>query len=439
MGKQRVTIARQPSLFHDGINPTANERSGSFVDNMQLPVHRWFRYSAGFSAEWVGELILARKRAGALRVFDPFAGSGTVVLEAERAGVEGLGLEAHPFVARVARAKLAWREDVASFIELGKSVLAWATAAHDLACPQTNYPPLIVKCFPPETLAKLDALRHALEARAGASPIHELCWLALASILRLCSPVGTAQWQYVLPRKSKANSLDPFQAFEERIELMAADMRSRQSRHMVSPRGRVLASDARTCEGVPEQWADLVITSPPYANNYDYADATRLEMTFFGEINGWSDLQSAVRQRLIRSCTQHVAARAKHARSVLETKELAPIAAELSQVCSELERVKERHGGKKPYHAMIAYYFHDLSRVWASLRRVARPGAQACFVIGDSAPYGVHVPVERWLGELALAAGFKSHRFEKLRDRNTKWRNRKHRVPLHEGLLWVEG
>ena len=32
-------------------------RSGSFVDNMKLPIHRWFRYSAGFSADWVSSVI----------------------------------------------------------------------------------------------------------------------------------------------------------------------------------------------------------------------------------------------------------------------------------------------------------------------------------------------------------------------------------------------
>jgi hypothetical protein len=40
---------------------------------------------------------------------------------------------------------------------------------------------------------------------------------------------------------------------------------------------------------------------------------------------------------------------------------------------------------------------------------------------------------------LALAAGFESWMFEKLRDRNIKWKNRKHRVPLCEGHLWVRG
>ena len=55
------------------------------------------------------------------------------------------------------------------------------------------------------------------------------------------------------------------------------------------------------------------------------------------------------------------------------------------------------------------------------------------------APYGVYVPAIEWLSELALAAGLKRTTFEKTRDRNIKWKNRKHRVPLCEGRLWVVG
>ena len=47
--------------------------------------------------------------------------------------------------------------------------------------------------------------------------------------------------------------------------------------------------------------------------------------------------------------------------------------------------------------------------------------------------------VVEWFGKLAMAAGFESWTFEKLRDRNIKWKNRKHRVPLCEGHLWVRG
>src|SRR5205823_5116017 len=118
---------------------------------------------------------------------------------------------------------------------------------------------------------------------------------------------------------------------------------------------------------------------------------------------------------------------------------LEPVAGPLGEVCAKLEAEKDHHGGKKPYHAMVAHYFLDLAQVWKALRRVVKPGGRVCFVVGDSAPYGIYVPVEQWLGRLAVAAGFRGFQFEKLRDRNTKWRNRKHRVLLHEGRLWVEG
>ncbi|MCX6022108.1 MAG: DNA modification methylase, partial [Chloroflexi bacterium] len=196
--------------------------------------------------------------------------------------------------------------------------------------------------------------------------------------------------------------------------------------------------DARSLQSIPNDWADLIITSPPYANNFDYADATRLEMSFMGEVNGWGDIHKAVRQHLICSCTQHVPYVGKVS-GLLQDKNLDPIRAAITSVCEQLGSEKETHGGKKAYDGMIAAYFSDMAMVWHALRRICRPDALVCFVIGDSAPYGVYVPVDQWLGELAIASGFKSYTFEKTRDRNIKWKNRKHQVPLHEGRLWVQG
>ncbi len=79
--------------------------SCTFIDNMKLPVHRRFRFSAGFSAQWVETIISKFQEQGETTVLDPFAGSGTTLLVSERLGVECFGIEAHPFVARIARAK----------------------------------------------------------------------------------------------------------------------------------------------------------------------------------------------------------------------------------------------------------------------------------------------------------------------------------------------
>jgi hypothetical protein len=87
---------------------------------------------------------------------------------------------------------------------------------------------------------------------------------------------------------------------------------------------------------------------------------------------------------------------------------------------------------------MASCYFLDLAQVWKSLRRVCSDDATIYFVIGDSAPYGIYLSVIDWFSQLALSSGFKSANFEKFRDRNIKWKNRKHRVPLCEGILKVK-
>jgi hypothetical protein len=424
----------QLALFDKGPQESQARRSSTFAENLSLPVHRWFKYSAGFSALWVNELIASAK-APELHVLDPFAGSGTVLLEAEACGVQSLGLEAHPFVARVAAAKLHWNEPADDLLSAAEELLSAARRAKPSL---DRYPPLIRKCFPDASLVRLAALHRAWDELSCGAPIRELLWLTLVAILRPCSPVGTANWQYVLPNKTKARFLEPFDAYRRKVSEMAGDMAKRQAL-CVPGFAKLHRGDARSLSSVPAGWADLVVTSPPYPNNFDYADATRLEQSFLGEINGWGELQNAVRQHLIRSCSQHVQGAGHDSESILSDALLDPIRAPITEVCIALEKTRHSHGGKKAYHTMIAGYFLDMARCWQALRGATANDCLVCFVIGDSAPYGVYVPVERWLAELALASGFKSWRFEKTRDRNTKWKNRKHRVPLHEGRLWVKG
>ncbi len=414
-----------------------DKRSGTFTDNMKLPIHRWFRYSAGFSAEWVEtEIKKFESDTGTIaKVLDPFVGSGTTSIASCAAGNESYGFDGHPFVARIAKAKNLWHLDEYHFKEACNQVFDKAenskakTKRHD----ESN---LLGKCYDVEALTDLDRLRFSYESLADSDPVWELVRLNITSILRACSKVGTAQWQYVLPNKSKSKVLAVADAFLGKAEVMAADMEYakcsgwREGAHLVE-------LDVR--EEIVAPKCNLLITSPPYPNNYDYADATRLEMTFWGEINSWGDLQKTVRPTLMRSCSQHSAADKIVLDEILESPMLKPIIEELIPVTRELEETRKTKGGKKSYHTMIAAYFLDLAKIWQNARKVMSANSRICYVVGDSAPYGVYVPADKWLGELALANGFKTFRFEKLRDRNIKWKNRTHTVPLHEGRLWIEG
>jgi len=412
-------------------------RSGTFTDNMKLPVHRWFRYSAGFSAQWVADTIRARGYKDKRRnnILDPFCGSGTTLIEAAKSGADATGFEPHPFIFKIARCKTERPVDAAQLYLAAEEVLH---IAERIKKDRPNHPScLIQKCYAPENLARLESLRDAYFEKSSqvmSEGTKNLLWLAITCILRECSGVGTAQWQYLLPNRQKAKVSDPWAAFKNRISMFCRDMREMQD----FPCGRmqVIETDARNpaCAGA----FNLVITSPPYPNNYDYADATRLEMMFWQDIESWGGLHDAVRQYLMRSCSQHAAKERLRLDDLLQDVAIDSIKAELEAVCTRLDHVRHDRGGKKTYHTMVAAYFADMARVFLSLRRLTTQDAAMAFVIGDSAPYGVYVPVEKWLGTLAVAAGFEKFRFEKIRDRNIKWKNRKHTVPLKEGILWIE-
>lgn len=407
--------------------------TSNFLSNMRLPIHRWFRYSAGFSAEWIKSL-LAKRDNGGLRVLDPFVGSGTTSLACDEMGVRSYGLEAHPFVHRVAQVKLSYATDPERFIAKAERAFAFTRKA---SARTEHYPEIIRKCFGLETLDYLDRFRQAVEVERDGSPEAGLLWMALISSLRIVSEAGTAPWQYVLPGRRKTVPPLPEVALIKTVQMIVADIRFMARR--AEPLAQLRVDDARTCATVPDGWATLVVTSPPYANNYDYADATRLEMSFMGEIRGWGDLQEKVRRHLVRACSQHVPPSSVNLDEILAAPQLAPIRDEIVSVCDELSSIRLERGGKKTYNNMVACYFLDMAQTWKALRRVCASPCDVCFVIGDSAPYGVYVPVIEWQGKLAQAAGFDSWTFEKLRDRNNKWQNRKHRVPLCEGHLWVHG
>jgi hypothetical protein len=414
--------------------PKSTRHSSTFLTNMSRPVHRWFRYSAGFSADWVEATITEiKKKYNDVCVLDPFAGSATTIIAAEDVRVASLGIESHPFVARVAKSKLLRKESPEEYRTFAALILRDAKKRKRS---DELYPELIQRCYHENQLDELDRLRCSFKLHRDDSPASELTWLTLVSILRMTSHVGTAQWQYILPNKSKTRFIEPFDAFAQTSRMIWRDMLESQD---ISTPGDILTSDARTCEGVADDFANLVITSPPYPNNYDYADSTRLEMMFMREIDGWGDLNQSVRQHLVRSCTQHTTTKTVDLDQTLRSVELMPIREELESICQQLGEIRLSKGGKKNYHLMISSYFLDLAKVWISLRRVCRSPSKVCFVIGDSAPYGVSIPVYDWMGRLAISAGFHNWRFEKIRDRNVKWKNRKHRVPLSEGHLWVDG
>jgi hypothetical protein len=206
---------------------------------------------------------------------------------------------------------------------------------------------------------------------------------------------------------------------------------------------RVIHGDSRKLQTIKEGSVDMALTSPPYLNNYDYADRTRLETYFFGIVKNWAEIGDKFRDKLIVSSTTQVVRSDFDADNCMSKKfkTVAPdLAIELIQKVRALSEIRQRKGGKKSYDIVLSRYFNDLLPIIETTYHYLKPNGVFILVLGDSAPYGVHIPTETYIGELGKAIGFKSYEIEQLRTRGDKWKNnpQRHNVKLRESILTLK-
>jgi len=165
-------------------------------------------------------------------------------------------------------------------------------------------------------------------------------------------------------------------------------------------------------------------------------------MYFFGWANSWSDITHSVRQKLIIAATTQIR-RSEFPESTADALEQSLRDADrkvydhLRDSVAQLEQIRLTKGGKKSYDLMVAGYFNDMFQVLCQVYQAMKPGAEFVLVLGDSAPYGVYIPAEEYLGKLGVGIGFSSYTVEMLRKRGEKWahNSQRHHVTLKESIL----
>jgi DNA modification methylase len=443
-----------PNLFHlkeDEPQALSRANLGTFQDSLRAPVHRWFTYPAGFSYKAVEEAFRSYRITSSMTVYDPFAGTGTTAIVAKQLGVRSFSVEAHPFVQFVACTKLFWEFDLADLFReidalttnIQRSIESQSTASIDV---ENIFPELVCKCYGREKLARLYFCREAINALT-AEPLRNFAKLGLTNLLRAVADVATG-WPYIAPKKekngseAKANSsLNVVEALRRQLYQMHSDLQV--MRQVSRPDGRAIlikGDSRRRQECIEPLSVDLAFTSPPYLNNYDYADRTRLETYFWGEATTWGDITRKVRSRLIMSATTQISRKEFDESSLLSDDlcAIAPyLAEELDSKIKQLSILRPTKGGKKSYDIMVAGYFNDMLLVIRETFRLLKQGSSFILILGDSAPYGIYIPTDIYLGEIGKAVGFANYTVEELRTRGGKWKDnpQRHSVALKECIL----
>ncbi|MCC7163910.1 MAG: hypothetical protein IT331_15550 [Anaerolineae bacterium] len=427
---------RETGALYSTLEKSDIEQLGTFADSKQAPIHRWFQYPAGFSYRAVEHTLDQFEIRPGQRVYDPFAGTGTTAVVCKGRCIESFGVEAHPFVHKIATVKVKWDYD---FVELEKQAQELQfeiqyTPQHADAIEIGDVPELVRKCFSPRNLKNLIHIRE--EIAKTSEPYRAFFYVALTCALRQASAAATG-WPYISP-KSRIQERDGILAFHKQVALMLADLKKTPPDARKTA-AHIILGDARATEMEQDQF-DLSFTSPPYLNNYDYADRTRLETYFNGFASSWGDITEKIRSRLIMSATTQISRNRFEVDNIISDnlKTLAPaLAAELQVKVNRLSKLRNEHTGKKSYDILVGQYFNDITQVLNDTYRVMKRGGNSIWIVGDSAPYGVFVPTDDYIAEIGLAAGFREAKVQQLRTRGDKWRGntQRHHVPLSESII----
>jgi hypothetical protein len=390
-----------------------------FRSNRTRPVHRWFRFKEGFSADLFGALGLS---ASAMQnddsVFlDPFCGCGTTLVAGdlqEKWQSRRVGFEVNPFLAFVAHVKASWR----AFDPARLSALATAVLAEPLRVDidPTSWPSLSSfhneSLIPPERVSALVDAVDRIEAVAA--PERDLLLLGVAAaverlaffrrdgralrILRTdaeLKPRRQASTDEVL-RRTWARFFEDVQALNGKAT------------HPVGE-SVVLCGDGRSLQlladlHIRDQDVGFIAYSPPYLNHIDYTEVYKLELWLLRHIEK-ADEMLDLRKRTLRS---HASIGVEHVDAELP---------ESLRTCVELAASIVGSAGTK-WHAafprLIRAYLADMRTALERQFALLEDGGRAVCVIGNSAhgskDHRVPLAIDLFIAALAEDIGFQVER-----------------------------
>lgn len=420
-----------PDMEDAGAAPASEQRSpgglgdSSFGRNKLSSVHRWVPWIAGFSADFVAEVFqqyLPDPSRREVTVLEPFSGVGTTLVESLLHGYHAVGFEINPYAALASRVKCAvFRmepEDLRNHLIVFEHRARQRTAAIDSAFDAGTDPaacsPVPKSVPPPAFRSRVAFFSAAVERKVlhcldvvqelPVAEVRELFLLAFGAVM-----VSFSNYSYepslgsrVAAGKPEVLNADVVGVLTTKIRTMLADLsvyRAQMAHYQPTPTARLISASALDmADHLPPGTADLVVTSPPYLNNYHYIRNTRphlfwlnfvaasgelkvIEQANFGKY--WQTVRDAPRPRLNFSL---------------------PDLEERLSAIAEMHPEKGIYGGGGWANYAIEY-FNDCQRISQGLQYALKLGGVAVFVLGNSITQGIELATDRYFGRIAEMSG----------------------------------
>ena len=445
-----------PLLYKENTNMTPLTSQNVYAHNLgSIPIHNWYTTVAGFSSDFVSKTIEENHLTKGDLILDPFSGTGTTALYAGQGGIRVYGVEANPFHHLVANVKLNFnvdRNEVKSALELVRMELK------DSALREGNFVyeevptiaindhlssiksegigppemPHLSKWMSPRVLEKVVRIKAVIEnhiANSYSKETIDFVKVAFASILIPVSNMQLAGPKIAYRRKNKSRIVcvdaPVYKNFITKLTTMVSDLRHFNNSEW--PKQIVKLGDSRRVGDSYQVKADLAITSPPYLNEVDYIENTRLELYFLDLIKSEKEMRS-LKEHLIRANTKYLFSTNKdYPANLPDINSFNNILDYCKKI--EIEWSKRQWGWDHP--RLVAEYFTDMALHLKGMRKLLKDGAHYVVMVGDSAIDGVHVPTDVLLAEIGKDVGFSDASTTPFRWRSSS----RHKTKLRESII----
>jgi DNA modification methylase len=406
------------------INPELNRALVSFQSNKKKPFYRWYKYKEAFSAELVNYLLdkFGIKYRSTKRILDPFAGAGTTLLAAATRGWQATGIELLPIGIEVVKAHLnAHKVDILSFEKYCNIFLNYQPKNINMGDYKFPHLRITQNAFSQNTEISLSQYDDFLKIirNPEVRDIFKFASLAVLEDISYTRKDGQyLRWDNKSGRSLKSNfskgQITEFKkAILQKLNIMAEDIKSKDSNQYREKVQIIAGSCLDRLPKFADNSFELVITSPPYCNRYDYTRTYALELAYLGI--GETGIKN-LRQTML-SCTvenkskRNLLADEYNKRNNLSRFEnICGVFDEQLALREILDSLKSaRNQGRLNNNNipnLVENYFFEMNLVIHELYRVLSNGGKV-LMVNDNVQYnGEEIPVDLILSDFASQAGF---------------------------------
>ena len=320
-------------------------------------------------------------------------GSGTTLVEALQLGRRAIGCDIDPLSQLIMSAKLSKHNAVDALstghrvIEGAKRIL-WerqdemARALNQRFDEKTRS--FIDYWFLPQQQLELVAIQKSIESTSP--EVMKLFFQVVFSSTIIAKSGGVSLARDLAhTRPHRDSEKRPNSAFVEFTKRLKNNVVAFTGASQMRNNAEIRSSSANKT-GLPTSSVDLIVTSPPYANNaIDYMRAHKFALVWFG----WKlDDLAAIRAQYLGHDTT---------RGVTDSR----LPYQCEKVLGKLAELDARKA------TVLRRYFNDMSAVIGEMYRVLKSGKPAIVVVGTSQLRGIDVETQKGLAAIGESAGFK--------------------------------